>query len=272
MCRMSRGLRFTALLWAALLAGCGGPCAPTPVGAGPCGQGCRAVVVAVYPHDPAAFTQGLQLDGGVLYESTGIEGESTLRRVTLATGAVEQARPLDAREFGEGLAVAGDRIVQLTWKHGRAYVYDKATFDLIETWRYDTEGWGLAYDGTRFIMSDGSATLTFRSAQDFSVLGRVEVRDANGLVRRLNELEVIDGLIYANVWQTDTIVIIDPADGRVRGRIGLTGLLSPADRTPQTDVLNGIAHDPATGHLLVTGKRWPKLFEIRLEEIAKGDK
>ena len=230
------------------------------------------MVVAIYPHDPDAFTQGLQLDGGVLYESTGLEGESTLRRVTLATGAVEQARPLDAPVFGEGLAVAGDRIVQLTWKDRKAFVYDKASFSLLDTWSYPTEGWGLAFDGTRFIMSDGSSTLYFRSAENFAELGRVEVRDGNGQVRNLNELEFIDGLIYANVWRTDTIVIIDPADGKVRGRIGLRGLLGEADRTPQTDVLNGIAHDPATGHLLVTGKRWPKLFEIRIEEIGETSK
>lgn len=255
----------------ALAGGCGAPCAPA-VGAGPCGNGCRAVVVAIYPHDPNAYTQGLQLDGGALFESTGLEGESTLRRVTLATGAVELARPLDATVFGEGLAIAGDRIVQLTWKDRKAFVYDKATFNLVDTWSYPTEGWGLAFDGTRFILSDGSATLYFRSAENFAELGRVEVRDGNGQVRSLNELEFIDGLIYANIWQSDTIVIIDPADGKVRGRIGLRGLLSEADRTPQTDVLNGIAHDPATGHLLVTGKRWPKLFEIRLEEIGETSK
>lgn len=256
--------RFACLL---LLAGCSA-CAPAPTGSGPCGQGCGYEVVNVYPHDPKAFTQGLQFVDGKLFESTGLEGESSLRRVALETGTVEQARPLDASVFGEGLAVVGDRIVQITWKDHDAYVYDKNTFEIVDTWHYTGEGWGLTSDGQRFIMSDGSASLVFRSLTDFSELGRIEVRDSVGLVRNLNELEYINGLIYANIWRTDRIVIIDPADGKVRGSINLKGLLPAADRNLSTDVLNGIAYDAATDRLFVTGKKWPKLFEIKAIEPA----
>lgn len=245
-------------------------CTPCPpgAGAGPCGNGCGYEVVNVYPHDPSAFTQGLQYADGKLYESTGLEGQSTLRRVALETGAVELRQPLAAKYFGEGLAVLGDRIIQLTWQNGEALIYDRASLQQTGSWSYDTEGWGLTHDGTRLIMSDGSATLYFRSPEDFRELGRVEVRDGNGLVRRLNELEYIDGLVYANVWETDRIVIIDPADGKVRGQIDLSGLLPAADRGLDTNVLNGIAYDAEGKRLFVTGKRWPKLFEIRLIERA----
>lgn len=262
---MMRTLTMAVLLGAAL-----GACAPCPTepGAGPCGAGCGYEVVHFYPHDPAAYTQGLQFVDGKLYESTGLEGESTLRRVALETGTVETRQPLEAKYFGEGLAVAGDRMVQLTWRNGKAFVYDKASFALLDTWTYTTEGWGLTHDGQRFIMSDGSSTLYFRSMDDFHELGRIEVRDGNGLVRKLNELEYIDGLVYANVYQSDRIVIIDPADGKVRGDINLRGILPPGDRTAETDVLNGIAYDAAAKRLFVTGKRWPKLFEIRLVERA----
>ena len=230
---------------------------------GPCAAGCGYEVVNVFPHDPAAFTQGLQFADGRLYESTGLEGSSSIRRVVLETGIVEQVRPLDAKIFGEGLTLVGDKAIQLTWRNQDVYVYDKNTFDLVATWHNSVEGWGLTYDGTRLIASDGSSTLYFRSPTDFSETGRMEVRDNNGLVRRLNELEFIDGLIYANVWQTDRIAIIDPATGKVRGYLNLAGLLPAADRTAETDVLNGIAYDAAAKRLFVTGKKWPKLFEIR---------
>lgn len=257
-----------ALLLSAALAACA-PCI-NPIGTGPCAAGCGYEIVNVFPHDPAAYTQGLQYVDGKLYESTGLEGESTLRRVVLETGGVEARQPLEAKYFGEGLAVVGDRIVQLTWQDGKAFVYDKASFALLDTWTYATEGWGLTHDGTRFIMSDGTSTLVFRDTGDFHELGRIEVRDASGLlVRKLNELEYIDGLVYANVYQTDRIVIIDPADGKVRGEINLRGLLPAADHTSQTDVLNGIAYDAGAKRLFVTGKRWPKLFEIRLDEKAQ---
>lgn len=262
---------WTALLHAlallvALSGGCTAPWDPVR-GQGPCRIGCSVEVVNVYPHDPSAFTEGLLLHDGKLYESTGLEGQSTLRRTALASGEIERLHMMSPLEFGEGLAIAGERIVQLTWKDGRAYVFDKSSFELLDTFHYETEGWGLTFDGTRFVMSDGSSTLYFRSAEDFHELGRIDVKDSRGRVVNLNELEYIDGLIYANVWYTQMIVIIDPKDGAVRGRIGLNGLLAEADRTPETDVLNGVAYDPATGHLLVTGKRWPKLFEVALKEI-----
>jgi glutamine cyclotransferase len=260
------GRRALLALLPLLIAACA-PCPPAG-GAGPCAKGCGYEVVNAFPHDPEAFTQGLQYDDGVLYESTGLEGRSSVRRVALETGLIEQQQPLEARYFGEGLAIAGDRIVQLTWTSGKALVYDKSSFALLDTWTYPGEGWGLTTDGQRFIMSDGTSTLVFRSLTDFSELGRIEVRDGLGLVRKLNELEYIDGLVYANVWQTDSIVIIDTASGKVRGRISLRGLLPLADRTASTDVLNGIAYDTAGKRLFVTGKNWPKLFEIRLTDPA----
>lgn len=255
-----------ALLVVALIGGCAAPWDPVR-GLGPCSVSCSPEVVHVYPHDPGAFTEGLFLHEGKLYESTGLEGESSLRRIALAQGTIEQQRLMNPAEFGEGLALAGEHIVQLTWKHHKAYVYDKSTFEQVDTFGYPTEGWGLAFDGKRYVMSDGSSTLYFRSVQDFSELGRIQVHDAQGFVSNLNEIECIDGLIYANVWYTEMILIIDPVDGAVRGRIGLSNLLPQEDRTAQTNVLNGIAYDPASGHLLVTGKRWPKLFEVSLKEI-----
>lgn len=261
-----RWLAFLGLFALPLIA-CTAPWDPV-LGRGPCARGCRAQVVQTFPHDPKAFTQGLFLLDGVLYEGTGLEGQSTLRRTHRATGEIERAVPLPSDEFGEGAAAAQGRIVQLTWKHGRAYVYDPSTLAVIDQLSYPTEGWGLAFDGSRFVMSDGSSTLYFRSPDTFAELGRIRVHDGRGFVDRLNELEVIDGLIYANVWYTDMIVIIDPQDGAVRGRIGLAGLLPADQRTDDTDVLNGIAYDAASRHLLVTGKRWPTLFEIALQEIS----
>ncbi len=253
-------------LCALSLVACVAPWDPA-LGRGPCARGCRAQVVQSFPHDPKAFTEGLFLLDGVLYEGTGIEGQSSLRRTHLQSGAVGQAVSLPSDEFGEGIAAAGARIVQLTWKHGRAYVYDVSTLALIDQLSYPTEGWGLSFDGSRFVMSDGSSTLYFRSPDTFAELGRIRVHDGRGFVDHLNELEVINGLIYANVWLTDMIVIIDPQDGAVRGRIGLSDLLPADQRSDREDVLNGIAYDVGSGHLLVTGKRWPALFEIALQEI-----
>lgn len=246
--------------------GCTPPWAPD-LGPGPCAIACVGEIVNTYPHDANAFTEGLILDSGKLYESTGLQGHSTLRQIQLSTGAIEAMLPLNALEFGEGLAAAGDRLVQLTWQDHRAYVYDKNSLKLLATWSYPTEGWGLTFDGARFLMSDGTSTLYFRSPDDFSELGRVQVHDQNGYVNNLNELEYIGGLVYANVWLTEMIVIIDPQSGAVRGKIGLNGLWPVENRTSGDDVLNGIAYDPATGNLLVTGKRWPEIFEIRLKEI-----
>lgn len=270
-----RGMRHDPRTWlqsilclcVLLLVACTAPWDPL-LGHGPCARGCRAQVVKTYPHDLQAFTQGLFLLDGALYEGTGLEGQSTLSRRRLHDGVVEQIVSLPDDEFGEGIAAAKGRIVQLTWKHRRAYVYDQSTLAQVDQFSYPIEGWGLSFDGTRFVMSDGSSTLYFRSPDTFEELGRIRVRDGRGFVENLNELEVIDGLIYANVWQTQMIVIIDAQDGSVRGRIGLAGLL-PADlKLGPEDVPNGIAYDRASGHLLVTGKRWPTLFEIALTEVT----
>ena len=222
-------------------------------------------VVRAYPHDREAFTQGLAFDDqGALYESTGQRGESSLRRVELSSGAVLQRHDLPAALFGEGVAVFGDRIFQLTWQAGRALVYDKASFDLLREFTYRTEGWGLTHDGRRLIMSDGTATLYFLRPDTFAETARLTVRDHRGPVIRLNELEYVRGEIFANVWQTDRIARIDPRTGHVTGWIDLTGLLPPGDPRRPVDVLNGIAYDPRTDRLFVTGKWWPKLFEITL--------
>ena len=222
-------------------------------------------VVRTYPHDREAFTQGLAFDDqGALYESTGQRGQSSLRRVELSSGAVLQRHDLPASLFGEGIAVFGDRIIQLTWQAGRAFVYDKASLDLLQEFTYRTEGWGLTHDGRRLIMSDGTATLYFLRPDTFAETARLTVRDPHGPVIRLNELEYVRGEIFANVWQTDRIARIDPRTGHVTGWIDLTGLLPPSDRRQPVDVLNGIAYDARTDRLFVTGKWWPKLFEITL--------
>lgn len=223
-----------------------------------------AQVVNVFPHDRQAFTQGLVYMDGVFYEGTGLLGRSSLRRVDPGTGTVLQQRDLDETLFGEGIAVVDDRIYQLTWHAGRVFLYDRESFVPLDEFRYDTEGWGLTYDGERLIMSDGTPNLYFRDPETFAETGRVEVRDANGPIAALNELEYVNGRVFANVWQTDLIAIIDPATGWVTGWIGLAGLLSAEDTAEPVDVLNGIAYDPEQDRLFVTGKLWPKLFEIEL--------
>ncbi len=221
-------------------------------------------VIATYPHDPSAYTQGLVYRDGVLYESTGLQGQSSLRRVRLETGEVLQKIALDPQYFGEGLAGVGNTLVQLTWQSGVGFVYDLKSFKPVRSFKYAGEGWGLVYDGTRLIMSDGSSSLRFLDAATFRETGRVTVTDAGVPVTQLNELEMVKGEILANIYQTDDIVTIAPATGRVTGRISLRGLLSSSDRMRQVDVLNGIAYDPARDRLFVTGKLWPKLFEIQI--------
>ncbi len=219
-------------------------------------------VVRSHPHDPAAFTQGLQLVDGELYEGTGLHGQSSLRRVDLRSGRVLQQIALEPRYFGEGIAVIGDRVVQLTWQGGTGFVYDRRSFERQQTFTYTGEGWGLTYDGQRLIMSDGTDALRFWQPETFDEIGRVRVRADGTPVSRLNELEYVDGMVYANVWPTDRVARIDPATGEVTGWLDFTGLLTPTERSRGVDVLNGIAHDPATGHLLVTGKLWPWVFEV----------
>lgn len=223
-------------------------------------------VLNVFPHDPTAFTQGLVYQDGIFYEGTGLRGQSTLRRVDPATGEVLQGVRLPDQYFGEGIAVLGDRLYQLTWQENTGFIYDKASFELLGTWNYAGEGWGLTTDGQRLIMSDGSHELRFLDPVTMQELGRVAVLDGDGLpVTRLNELEWVEGEVWANVWQTDRIARIDPASGRLLGWIDLTGLLPVEDRAAQrVDVLNGIAYDAARDRVFVTGKWWPKLFEIQV--------
>ncbi len=221
-------------------------------------------IVNSYPHDPAAFTQGLVYADGVLYEGTGLRGQSTLRRVDLETGTVLEQIALEPEYFGEGIALFGDTIFQLTWQSNVGFRYAQESFERLGEFTYPTEGWGLTHDGEQLIMSNGTAMLSFRDPATFAEIGRVQVTAASGPITRLNELEYIQGEVYANVWQTDRIARIDPATGHVTAWIDLSGLLSPEERQPPVDVLNGIAYDPTTDRLFVTGKRWPKLFEIDL--------
>ncbi len=221
----------------------------------------RPKVLATWPHDRSAFTQGLLWHGDSLYESTGGYGSSTLRRVDVATGSVLEQVELEPEFFGEGLALFAERLIQLTWREGTAFVYERAGLAARGRLEFAGEGWGLCSDGTRLIMSDGSDALTLRDPQDLRQLGRLPVTLRGRPLRGLNELEWADGWIYANVWTTDTIVRIDPRDGRVRATIDASGLLPPAERA-RADVLNGIAHNPQAGTFLVTGKLWPHLYEV----------
>jgi glutamine cyclotransferase len=221
-------------------------------------------VVNTYPHARDAFTEGLVCENGLLYEGTGNYGSSTLRKVKLETGKILQIRELPPGYFGEGITIYGNRIIQLTWKSHLGFVYDKASFKLLRKFRYPTEGWGITHDESRLIMSDGTSILYFLNPETFEETGRIQVRDNNGPVSSLNELEYVRGEIYANVWQTDRIARISPQTGRVVGWIELRGLLEREGVIGPVDVLNGIAYDSKRGRLFVTGKWWPKLFEIEI--------
>lgn len=252
-----------ALIFAALISGCIGEVAvdqEVPV------HGFR--VVAVHPHDPEAFTQGLDYRDGILYEGTGLYGRSSLRETVLETGRVLRYRALPPQLYGEGIVLVEDRIVQLTWRSGVGLVWDREDLSVIETFVYSTEGWGITHDGERLIMSDGTSKLRFLDPETFQVEREIEVLAEGQPLAMLNELEEIDGLIYANVWKTDRIAVISPDTGLVAAWIDLSGLLTEEERR-RADVLNGIAHDPDTGRLFVTGKLWPKLFEI---EIVKSER
>jgi|TARA_B100000315_G_scaffold259342_1_gene314994 glutamine cyclotransferase len=224
----------------------------------------RYEVVGEHPHDSSSFTQGLYFEEGYLYEGTGRRGESALRQLEIETGAVVRQADLQPWLFGEGIAPWGDRIYQLTWISGAGVMYDKQSFEAVGQFRYDTEGWGLTHDGQSFIMSDGSAELSFRHPVSFRELHRLAVSDADGPVSDLNELEYVDGRIWANIWHRDELVAIDPETGLVVGRLDLSDLLASGRPLDPEGVLNGIAHDPSTGHLYVTGKLWSRIFEIRL--------
>ena len=227
----------------------------------------RVEVIRSYPHDPEAFTQGLLLDGELLYESTGLLGKSTLRRVDLQTGRVLNSVALPPTVFGEGLAMASGRLIQLTWKEETAFVYDQRSLAPGRQIRYAGEGWGLCFDGRALVMSDGSDHLTFRDPGSFAVQRTVDVTSQGQPLPRLNELECVGASVYANVWRTDTIVRIDSATGRVLETIDASGLLTAAERQA-AEVLNGVAYDPADGTFLVTGKRWPRLFRVRFVPAA----
>jgi glutamine cyclotransferase len=221
-------------------------------------------IVNTYPHDRDAFTEGLVFEDDVLYEGTGLSGCSTLRRVELETGEILQIYEIPAQFFGEGITIYGNEIIQLTWQSHVGFVYDKNSFELLQQFNYSTEGWGITHDGERLIMSDGTSTLHFLDPQTFEEIGQINVFDNSGPVTRLNELEYVQGEIYANVWQTDRIAIIAPETGRVIGWIDLAGLLTAEDSSEPDAVLNGIAYDAETDRLFVTGKLWPTLFEIEL--------
>jgi glutamine cyclotransferase len=222
-------------------------------------------VVHTWPHDRSAFTQGLVFLDGALLESTGLYGHSTLRKVDLETGKVSQQVEVPTQYFAEGLAVLGGKAFQLTWQNGKGFVYDLQSLRQEKEFFYTGEGWGLATDGQSLIMSDGTSKIRFLDPLTFEANRIISVSDHGHPINHLNELEYIKGEIYANVWGTDYVVRIDPATGNVVGAINFGGLLAPGDRAPNTDVLNGIAYDAAGDRLFITGKCWPKLFEVRLK-------
>jgi glutamine cyclotransferase len=218
-------------------------------------------IVKTHPHRSSAFTQGLVIDEGFLYEGTGTYGQSTLSQIDMATGSVLKRSHLPKHMWGEGITIFRDRLYQLTWRSQVGFVYDKKTFKVLQTFAYAGEGWGLTHDGRALIMSNGSATLTFLDPNSLDRLHTIQVTDANQPVQQLNELEYIDGKIYANVWLTDDIVTIDPGTGQVTARIDLSDLKA---REIRADVLNGIAYDKRHRRLFVTGKYWSTLYEIKL--------
>ena len=223
-------------------------------------------LVAVHPHQTDCYTQGLEFDEGLLLESGGQYGESKLRRMDPISAEVLKERRLPAQVFSEGLTVIGDELWLLTWHEGKAYVFDRETFALKRTYNYEGEGWGLAYDGNQLIMSDGSNKLTFRDPKNFAVKREIEVMREGEPQKALNELEYVNGVIYANVYDKDIIVRIDAKSGHVTGVIELSALRSKLTKgRGKEEVLNGIAHHPDTGHLWVTGKYWSEMFEIRLK-------
>ena len=220
-------------------------------------------IVNTYPHDTGAFTEGLVFADGFLYESTGLYGNSTLRKVDLQTGETLQQISLNPQYFGEGITIYGNKIIQLTWHSKVGFVYDKTTFQLLEQFTYPTEGWGITNDGKKLIMSDGTPTLYFLNPETYERTGQIQVHDGNMSIAMLNELEYVNSTVYANIWQENRIAIINVETGQVKGWINLEGLYKKPISDPD-DVLNGIAYDAENGRLFVTGKRWSQLFEIEL--------
>lgn len=229
-------------------------------------------VVKTYTHDPKAYTQGLVYQDGFLYESTGQYGESGIRKTDMNTGKILSTLNIDSKFFGEGITIYKDKIYQLTWTSRKGFIYDVKSFSLESTFNYNTQGWGITTMGEKLIMSDGSNKLFHIAPSSFNVIKETEVYDNNGPVDRLNELEYIDGLIWANVWMQDRIVLIDPESGEIKGEIDLSRILSPNERNNLGDsdnVLNGIAWNPGKKTVYVTGKRWPKMFELKIRGQAK---
>jgi glutamine cyclotransferase len=221
-------------------------------------------IVNVYPHNETAFTEGLVFKDGVLYESTGLYGHSTLRIVELETGNTLQIYALTNKFFGEGITIFGDKIIQLTWRSNKGFIYDKSSLELLQEFGYLTEGWGITYDGSRLIMSNGTATLQFLDPETFNQVGQIQVYDPDiGPVTMLNELEYIHGKVYANIWNEERIAIINPHTGQITGWINLEGI-NDLENQDIGNVLNGIAYDEKGDRLFVTGKRWSQLFEINL--------
>lgn len=228
-------------------------------------------VVHTYPHDPGAFTQGLIFLDGRLYESTGLNGKSSVREVDLASGRVLKEHKLAEKYFGEGLTDWGDELIQLTWRDELGFVYDRSDLDWKRSFSYKGEGWGLTHDNKNLILSDGTPVLRFLDPNSFAEVKRLTVVDERGQpVSNVNELEYIHGEIYANIWQTDQIVRISPISGKVVGRIDLTGLMNKKELSSSDAVLNGIAYDAKTDRLFVTGKLWPKLFEIKVIRSSRA--
>lgn len=223
-------------------------------------------VVRRWPHDPGAFTQGLEIAGDTVFESTGEYGRSSIRIVDLATGTVRRQVDLPKELFGEGVTRLGGRLYQLEWKGQRGFIYDPATLRQTGTFPYTGEGWGLTNNGAALLMSDGSSRIRWLDPRTFQVIRTLEVTDQGLPVSQLNELELVDGVLYANVWQTTTIARIDTTTGRVRSWLGVGDLLTSADRSDPVDVLNGIAYDRTSRRLLLTGKLWPAMFEVRVRE------
>jgi glutamine cyclotransferase len=221
-------------------------------------------IMRTFPHDPQAFTQGLVFEDGYLYEGTGLYGKSSLRKIELETGDVVQAISLPNQFFGEGITIAQDKVVQLTWRSHIGFVYTLDRFKLLNAFHYATEGWGMTYDGEQFIMSDGTEHLYFLNPETYELSGKVRVYDDSGFVTKLNELEFIKGRIYANVWQSGRIAIIEPQTGEVKGWIELQELVRTAGGNNTTKTLNGIAYDKKSDRLFITGKMWSDIYEIRL--------
>lgn len=228
----------------------------------------RPEIVATYPHDANAFTQGLFIHDGDLFESTGQVGQSTLRRVALETGLVEQSVAIAPPIFGEGSARIGDEIFMLSWVSQRGFIFDADTFEQVDSFSYPGEGWGLTYDGNHLILSDGTPELRFLDPETMTLSHSINVTLNGRPVRRLNELEWIDGMIWANIWETRSIVRIDPESGVVDAMIDLSALIPPSVASRRDAVANGIAWNAETGQIYVTGKLWPTLYEIRLPESS----